>query len=37
LALVGKDNFDETIQAYDGAPPTGEGLDGFLDTGFDLG
>jgi uncharacterized membrane protein YjgN (DUF898 family) len=37
LALVGKDNFDETVQAYDGAPPTGEGLDGFLDTGFDLG
>jgi uncharacterized membrane protein YjgN (DUF898 family) len=37
LALVGKDNFDETVQAYDGAPPIGEGLDGFLDTGFDLG
>lgn len=37
VALVGKDNFDETIQAYDGAPPIGEGLDGFLDTGFDLG
>jgi hypothetical protein len=24
------------VQAYDGAPPMGEGLDGFLDTGFDL-
>lgn len=37
LALVGIDNFDEIVQAYDGAPPIGEGLDGFLDTGFDLG
>lgn len=37
LALVGIDNFDEIAQAYDGAPPIGEGLDGFLDTGFDLG
>jgi uncharacterized membrane protein YjgN (DUF898 family) len=37
LALVGIDNFDEITQAYDGAPPIGEGLDGFLDTGFDLG
>jgi uncharacterized membrane protein YjgN (DUF898 family) len=37
LALVGIDNFDEVVQAYDGAPPIGEGLDGFLDTGFDLG
>lgn len=37
LALVGSDNFDEIVQAYDGAPPIGEGLDGFLDTGFDLG
>lgn len=37
LTLVGVDNFDEIVQAYDGAPPMGEGLDGFLDTGFDLG
>jgi uncharacterized membrane protein YjgN (DUF898 family) len=37
LALIGSDNFDEIVQAYDGAPPIGEGLDGFLDTGFDLG
>jgi hypothetical protein len=37
MALVGIDNFDEIVQAYDGAPPIGEGLDGFLDTGFDLG
>ncbi|TKB91691.1 MAG: DUF898 domain-containing protein [Nitrospira sp.] len=37
LELVGIDNFDEIVQAYDGAPPIGEGLDGFLDTGFDLG
>jgi uncharacterized membrane protein YjgN (DUF898 family) len=37
LALIGIDNFDEIVQAYDGAPPIGEGLDGFLDTGFDLG
>ena len=37
LALVGIDNFDEIVQAYDGAPPIGEGLDGFLDTGFELG
>lgn len=37
LELVGVDNFDEIVQAYDGAPPIGEGLDGFLDTGFDLG
>lgn len=37
LALVGADNFSEIVQAYDGAPPIGEGLDGFLDTGFDLG
>ena len=37
LTLVGVDNFDEVVQAYDGAPPIGEGLDGFLDTGFDLG
>jgi uncharacterized membrane protein YjgN (DUF898 family) len=37
LALVGIDNFDEIVQVYDGAPPIGEGLDGFLDTGFDLG
>jgi uncharacterized membrane protein YjgN (DUF898 family) len=37
LTLVGIDNFDEVVQAYDGAPPIGEGLDGFLDTGFDLG
>lgn len=36
LTLVGLDNFDEIVQAYDGAPPIGEGLDGFLDTGFDL-
>ncbi len=36
LTLVGIDNFDEIVQAYDGAPPMGEGLDGFLDTGFDL-
>lgn len=36
LTLVGVDNFDEVVQAYDGAPPIGEGLDGFLDTGFDL-
>jgi hypothetical protein len=37
LALVGIENFDEIVQAYDGAPPIGEGLGGFLDTGFDLG
>jgi uncharacterized membrane protein YjgN (DUF898 family) len=37
LSLVGVANFDEVVQAYDGAPPVGEGLDGFLDTGFDLG
>ncbi|TKB67570.1 MAG: DUF898 domain-containing protein [Nitrospira sp.] len=37
LTLVGADNFNEIVQAYDGAPPIGEGLDGFLDTGFDLG
>jgi uncharacterized membrane protein YjgN (DUF898 family) len=37
LALVGIDNFDEIVQAYDGAPPIGEGLGGFLDAGFDLG
>jgi uncharacterized membrane protein YjgN (DUF898 family) len=37
LELVRIDNFDEIVQAYDGAPPIGEGLDGFLDTGFDLG
>jgi uncharacterized membrane protein YjgN (DUF898 family) len=37
LTFVGIDNFDEIVQAYDGAPPMGEGLDGFLDTGFDLG
>ncbi len=37
LTLVGTDNFNEIVQAYDGAPPIGEGLDGFLDTGFDLG
>lgn len=37
LTLVGIDNFDEIVQAYDGAPPIGEGLDGFLDTGFELG
>jgi uncharacterized membrane protein YjgN (DUF898 family) len=37
LALTGVDNFDEVVQAYDAAPPMGEGLDGFLDTGFDLG
>ena len=37
LTLVGVANFDEIVQAYDGAPPVGEGLDGFLDTGFDLG
>jgi len=37
LTLVGIDNFNEIVQAYDGAPPIGEGLDGFLDTGFDLG
>ena len=37
LTLVGVANFDEVVQAYDGAPPIGEGLDGFLDTGFDLG
>ena len=36
LTLIGIDNFDEIVQAYDGAPPIGEGLDGFLDTGFDL-
>ena len=37
LALVGIDNFDEIVQVYGGALPIGEGLDGFLDTGFDLG
>jgi uncharacterized membrane protein YjgN (DUF898 family) len=37
LVLVGIDNFNEIVQAYAGAPPIGEGLDGFLDTGFDLG
>lgn len=37
LTLTGVDNFDEVVQAYDAAPPMGEGLDGFLDTGFDLG
>jgi uncharacterized membrane protein YjgN (DUF898 family) len=37
LTLTGVDNFDEVVQAYDAAPPIGEGLDGFLDTGFDLG
>jgi len=37
LTLVGTDNFDAVTQAYDAAPPLGEGLDGFLDTGFDLG
>jgi uncharacterized membrane protein YjgN (DUF898 family) len=37
LTLVGPEHFNEIVQAYDGAPPTGEGLDGFLDTGFDLG
>ncbi len=36
LTLVGPQNFDDVVQDYDGAPPTGEGLDGFLDTGFDL-
>ena len=37
LTLTGVDNFDEVVQAYDAAPPIGEGLDDFLDTGFDLG
>ena len=37
LTLVGTDTFDAVVQAYDAAPPLGEGLDGFLDTGFDLG
>jgi uncharacterized membrane protein YjgN (DUF898 family) len=37
LVLTGVDNFDEVVQMYDAAPPIGEGLDGFLDTGFDLG
>jgi len=37
LTLTGTGNFDEVVQAYDAAPPIGEGLDGFLDTGFDLG
>jgi len=37
LTLVGTDHFDAVVQAYDAAPPLGEGLDGFLDTGFDLG
>jgi len=37
LTLAGTDNFDVVVQAYDAAPPLGEGLDGFLDTGFDLG
>lgn len=37
LTLTGIDNFDAVVQAYDAAPPIGEGLDGFLDTGFDLG
>ncbi|MDH5640254.1 MAG: YjgN family protein, partial [Nitrospira sp.] len=37
LTLIGTDNFDAVVQAYDAAPPLGEGLDGFLDTGFDLG
>ena len=37
LTLVGTESFDAVVQAYDAAPPLGEGLDGFLDTGFDLG
>lgn len=37
LTVAGTDNFDSVVQAYDAAPPLGEGLDGFLDTGFDLG
>jgi uncharacterized membrane protein YjgN (DUF898 family) len=37
LTLNGTDNFDAIVQVYDAAPPIGEGLDGFLDTGFDLG
>ena len=37
LTLVGTENFDAVVQAYDAAPPLGEGLDGFLDTGFDFG
>ena len=36
LTLVGTDHFDAVVQVYDAAPPLGEGLDGFLDTGFDL-
>lgn len=37
LTLTGVQDFDTVVQTYDAAPPTGEGLDGFLDTGFDLG
>lgn len=36
VTLTGVQDFDAVVQAYDAAPPTGEGLDGFLDTGFDL-
>ena len=37
LTLTGVQNFNSVVQAYEAAPPIGEGLDGFLDTGFDLG
>lgn len=36
LTVTDVKDFDTVVQAYDAAPPTGEGLDGFLDTGFDL-
>ncbi len=36
LTVTDVQDFDTVVQAYDTAPPTGEGLDGFLDTGFDL-
>jgi uncharacterized membrane protein YjgN (DUF898 family) len=37
LTLHGTDTFDDVLQDFQAAPPTGEGLDGFLDTGFDFG
>ncbi|MDR4465708.1 MAG: YjgN family protein [Nitrospira sp.] len=36
LTVTDVQDFDTVVQVYDAAPPTGEGLDGFLDTGFDL-
>ena len=37
LTFTGPADLDTLTQALQSASPTGEGLDGFLDTGFDLG